>query len=205
VVALQNCNACHANLEVHGSLRNNTAYCVICHNPENSDFTQRPSSKTPALAGAPPQGINFALMIHKIHTGANLQTNFNQDYVVVGFGGSTNDFGVAYASVPSKITNTGVLFPAMGPTGATRDTAQCYMCHANNSQATFPIGLHSVTDPEGLLSPVPATTSACLSCHLKPSDMAHAQSNTDPKFGESCDVCHAAGAAFDVLQVHAGQ
>ena len=28
---------------------------------------------------------------------------------------------------------------------------------------------------------------------------------TDPKFGESCDVCHATGAAFDVLKEHAGK
>jgi len=35
--------------------------------------------------------------------------------------------------------------------------------------------------------------------------MAHSVSQTDPKFGESCDVCHAAGTAFDVLQEHAGK
>jgi OmcA/MtrC family decaheme c-type cytochrome len=191
VVAMQNCNSCHGYLEVHGDLRNNVTYCVICHNPENTDFTTRPSSTTASLASAPPQAINFALMVHKIHTGANL-ANFNSTYIVVGHGGATSNFD-------------NVLFPPMGPTGATRDTAQCYMCHTNNSEAVFPIGLNPVTDPQGLLNPTPATTSACLACHLKPSDMAHAQANTDPKFGESCDVCHAAGAAFDVLQVHAGQ
>jgi OmcA/MtrC family decaheme c-type cytochrome len=205
VVAMSNCNACHVYLEVHGDLRNNVTYCVICHNPENTDFTTRPSSTTPALASAPSQAINFALMVHKIHTGANLKADFNQDYIVVGHGGSTNDFGAAYASVPASITNTGVLFPPMGPTGATRDTTQCYMCHANGSEAVFPIGLHAVTDPQGLLNPAPATTSACTACHLTTSAMAHAQAQTDPKFGESCDVCHAAGAAFDVVQMHAGQ
>ena len=191
VVAEQNCNACHGYLEVHGGLRNNVTYCVICHNPENTDFTTRPTSTDPTQKNAPNQAINFALMVHKIHTGANL-ASFNTTYVVVGHGGATSNFD-------------DVLFPPMGPTGATRDTAQCYMCHANGSEANFPIGLHAVTDPQGLLNPTPATTSACLACHLKPSDMAHAQSNTDPKFGESCDVCHAAGAAFDVQQVHAGQ
>jgi len=205
VVALQNCNACHGYLEVHGDLRNNVTYCVVCHNPENSDFTQRPSSKTPALANAPPQGINFAMMIHKIHTGTNLEANFNQDYIIVGFGGSTNDFGAAYASVPAGITNTGVRFPAMGPTGNVYDTTQCYMCHTGSSEGKFPIGLHAVTDPEGLLNPAPATTSACTACHLNQSAFAHAQANTSAQFGESCDVCHATGAAFDVDVVHAGQ
>jgi OmcA/MtrC family decaheme c-type cytochrome len=205
VVAMSNCNSCHGYLEVHGDLRNNVTYCVICHNPENSDFTTRSSSTTPALANAPAQAINFALMVHKIHTGTNLEANFNQDYIIVGHGGSTNDFGAAYASVPSTVKNTGVRFPPMGPTGSVQDTTQCYMCHANGSEAVFPIGLHAVTDPQGLLTSAPATTSACTACHLDSATMAHAQANTDPKFGESCSVCHAAGAAFDVQAVHAGQ
>jgi cytochrome c5 len=40
---------------------------------------------------------------------------------------------------------------------------------------------------------------------LNQSAYAHASANTDPKFGESCDVCHAAGAAFDATKVHAGK
>jgi len=191
VVAMANCNACHSYLEVHGGLRNNVTYCVICHNPSNTDFTTRPSSTTPALKNAPNQAINLTLMVHKIHTGANL-ASFNQTYIVVGHGGSTSNFD-------------NVLYPAMGPTGAPRDTAQCYMCHTNNSEAVFPIGLNPVTDPQGLLNPAPATTSACTACHLNKSAMAHAVSQTDPKFGESCDVCHAAGTTADVLQVHAGK
>ncbi len=205
VVALANCNSCHASLEVHGSLRNNTEYCVFCHNPSNTDAAARANASNPADKAMPPQGINFALMVHKIHTGVNLQNNFNQDYVVVGFGGSPNSFGRAFASVPSSIPNTGVLYPAMGPTGAVHDTAECYLCHANGSEAVLPVGKNAVTDPQGLLNPAPATTSACTACHLNQSAYAHAQANTDPKFGESCDVCHNAGAAYDATQVHAGK
>jgi len=204
VVALSNCNSCHAFLEVHGSLRNNTEYCVFCHNPSDTDAARRAMATNPADRALPPQGINFAMMVHKIHTGLNLKANFNQDYVIVGFAGSHNSFGVAFASVPASIPNTGVRFPAMGPTGAVQDTAQCYVCHANGSQAVLPIGKNPVVDPQGLLNPAPATTSACTACHLNQSTFAHASANTDPKFGESCDVCHAAGAAFDATQVHAG-
>ncbi len=164
-----------------------------------------PRPANPADKALPPQGINFALMVHKIHTGLNLKANYNQDYVVVGFGGSHNSFGVAFASVPASIPNTGVRFPAMGPTGAVQDTAECYVCHANGSEAVLPIGKNSVMDPQGLLNPAPATTSACTACHLNQSAFAHASANTDPKFGESCDVCHAAGAAFDATKVHAGK
>jgi OmcA/MtrC family decaheme c-type cytochrome len=204
VVAEANCNACHANLEVHGSLRNNVVYCVLCHNPSNTDSSTRPSATVTAQRSLPPQGINFAMMIHKVHTGENLEANFNQDYIVVGFGGSQNDFGGAFASVPSSIPNTGVRFPAMGPSGSVQDTAECYMCHTGGSEAVLPIGKNPVTDPQGLLNPAPTTTSACTACHLNTSAFAHAVSNTSSQFGESCDVCHGTGAAFSTTQVHAG-
>jgi OmcA/MtrC family decaheme c-type cytochrome len=191
VVALQNCNACHVYLELHGSLRNNTEYCVFCHNPSNTDASTRAAATNAADKAAPPQGINFAMMIHKIHTGVNL-AQFGATYTVVGFGGSHNDFST-------------VRFPAMGPTGEVQDTAECYMCHANGSEAVLPIGKNPVTDPQGLLNPAPTTTSACTACHLNTSALAHAQTQTDPKFGESCDVCHGTGAAYDATQVHAGR
>ena len=205
VVALSNCNTCHSSLEVHGNLRNNTQYCVFCHNPGNTDASTRAQAQVPADKGAPPQGINFALMVHRIHTGRNLEDQFGQDYVVVGFGGSHNSFGAAFASVPPSISNTGVRYPAMGPTGATEDTAECYMCHANASEAVLPVGKNAVTDPQGLENPAPATTSACTACHLNQSAYAHASVNTDAKFGESCDVCHGTDADFSATQVHAGR
>jgi len=205
VVGLSNCNTCHAFLELHGSLRNNTEYCVLCHNPGNTDARTRVMADDPADQAAPPQAINFALMVHKIHTGLNLKKNFGQDYVVVGFGGSHHSFGAAFASVPASIPNTGVRYPAMGPTGAVQDTAECYVCHVNGSEAVLPIGKNQVVDPQGLLNPSPTTTSACTACHLNQSAFAHAGANTDPKFGESCDVCHGTGAAFDATRVHAGQ
>jgi len=95
----------------------------------------------------------------------------------------------------------------MGPTGAVQkqNTAQCYMCHTNGSEAVLPIGKNAVVDPQGLLNPAPATTSACTACHLNQSAFGHAVVNTASKFGESCDVCHASGAAFGATQVHAGK
>jgi len=131
--------------------------------------------------------------------------NFNQDYIIVGHGGSHNSFGAAYASVPSSIPNTGVRFPTMSPTGGVGDTTKCYMCHVNGSEQNLPVGLNAVTDPQGMLNPSPATTSACTACHLTASAVAHAKANTSPKFGESCDVCHGAAGAYAATQVHAGQ
>jgi OmcA/MtrC family decaheme c-type cytochrome len=192
VVDIAKCNGCHSTLSLHGENRNQIEMCVLCHNPSDTDFARRPTAQAAADKTAPPQAINFALMIHKIHTGEKMQTEFNTQYTIVGFGGSHNDF-------------TDVRFPTMGPTGATKDTAKCYMCHVNNSETLFPIGKNAVTDPQGLLNPAPATTSACTACHQAKSALAHAAAQTDPKFGESCDVCHASAADFDVQKMHAGK
>jgi OmcA/MtrC family decaheme c-type cytochrome len=118
IVLMANCNACHSYLEVHGDLRNNVQYCVLCHNPSNTDSSTRPSATVVSQRSLPNQGINFAMMVHKIHTGENLEAEYNTDYIIVGHGGSENDFGAAYASVPASIPNTGVRYPAMGPSGS---------------------------------------------------------------------------------------
>jgi OmcA/MtrC family decaheme c-type cytochrome len=192
VVDINKCNGCHSALSLHGENRNQIQQCVMCHNPSENDASVRGMSVVPGDRTLPPQSVNFALMIHKIHTGEKMATDFNTSYIIVGFGGSHNDF-------------TDVRYPTMSNTGSVGDTAKCYMCHVNNSEATFPIGKNNVTDPQGKISPVPATTSACTACHQNLSALSHAVAQTDPKFGESCDVCHAQGSAFDVLQEHAGK
>jgi hypothetical protein len=126
--------------------------------------------------------------------------------VVIGmaFGpaaGSHYDFGKAFASVPTSAPNNGVRFPAMGPTGNVQDTTECYACHVNGSEAVPPIGKNAVTDPQGPLNTAPATTSAC---HLDTGSLAHAVVNTSAQFGESYNVCHGTGAAYDATQVHVG-
>jgi OmcA/MtrC family decaheme c-type cytochrome len=47
VVAIDNCNRCHVALSVHGSLRNQTEYCVLCHNPSNTDAATRSMAQDP--------------------------------------------------------------------------------------------------------------------------------------------------------------
>src|SRR5208282_1450283 len=92
VVQLSNCNQCHVSLQVHGGLRNNTEYCVMCHNPSNTDASTRANAQVAADKAAPPQGINFNLLVHRIHDGINVVPAGGKPYVVVGFGGSHNDF-----------------------------------------------------------------------------------------------------------------
>jgi OmcA/MtrC family decaheme c-type cytochrome len=192
IVALSNCNNCHVALSLHGNLRNNTEYCVLCHNPSNTDASTRATATVPADKAAPPQGINFNLLVHRIHDGVNVVANGGKPYIVVGFGGSHNDF-------------SGVLFPAFSPSGSATDLANCSMCHVNSSEQNDLniTGLNPVTDPQGLINPVQAFTSACTGCHVGVAPASHALSNTT-SLGEACAVCHTSGAAFAVDQEHAG-
>jgi OmcA/MtrC family decaheme c-type cytochrome len=187
VVATDNCNLCHVSLSLHGGLRNQTEYCVMCHNSANSDIARRPSATVPADKAAPAQGINFNLLVHRIHTGENLPPD--RPFVVVGFGGSHNDF-------------SDVRFPAMSPTGAPGDTRNCSNCHVNSSEQNLPTGLHTVTDPQGPINPIQPVASACTGCHVTLPAASHALSNTN-QLGESCAVCHNSGAAYAVDKMHA--
>ena len=188
VVSNANCNQCHVALSAHGSLRNNTEYCVMCHNPSNTDASQRVNAKVAADKAAPPQGITFPLFIHRIHDGVNMVAD-GGSYTVVGYGGSHNDFSTT-------------LFPAMAPNGTATDLANCSLCHVNGSQANLPIGLNNAVNPQGWINPEAATATACSGCHVAKDAAAHFLANTS-SLGESCTVCHQPGAAFDVNQVHA--
>lgn len=188
VVQISNCNQCHVSLQVHGALRNNTEYCVLCHNPSNTDASTRASATVASDKSAPPQGINFNLLVHRIHYGINMQAS-NRTYIVVGYGGSHNDF-------------SGTLFPALSPTGAATDTENCSLCHVNGSEQNLPLGLSAVLDPQGPVNPNQPISSACTGCHVDIPAASHMLSNTTT-LGEACTVCHSSGAAYAVDQVHA--
>jgi OmcA/MtrC family decaheme c-type cytochrome len=202
VVVETNCNACHVSLSLHGDLRNNPEYCVLCHNPSNTDVSQRPNATVAADKALPDQGINFALLVHRIHDGVNAAINPGgppkYPYIVVGFGGSHNDF-------------SGTLFPVMSPAGDATYMQNCQVCHTQvngtNTEEILPIGLNPVQDPQGWIqgatgNPVQPASSACSGCHVSEGESAHFLANTDI-LGESCNVCHAAGAQFAVDAVHA--
>jgi OmcA/MtrC family decaheme c-type cytochrome len=67
---------------VHGENRNSTEYCVVCHNPRQTDVARRPSAQGPA------ESVDFSLMIHRIHAG-NRQS---RDFTIYGFGAAANNF-----------------------------------------------------------------------------------------------------------------
>jgi len=185
VVDIALCNACHVTLSVHGENRNQIEMCVLCHNPSETDVSQRTSA---ALKGTTPQAVNFSLMIHKIHTGSTQAAN-GQPYVIAGFGANPVDF-------------SDVTFPAFDTSGGVGNVQACNMCHVNGSEQNLPTGLNDVTTPQGFLNPTPAVTAACTSCHASKPEVSHALANTT-KLGESCEACHSATADFAPDKVHA--
>jgi len=190
VVALKNCNQCHVNLSIHGTLRNNTLYCVMCHNPSNTDATTRVSATVAAQKTLPPQGIDFNKLVHRIHFNPNTTADsVKYPYVVVGFGGSINDFSAT-------------LFPPFGPTASVGDTHNCSLCHTNSSEQNLPLGLNPMVDPQGWINPIQAVAGACSGCHTSESESSHFLANTT-SLGESCTVCHSSAGAYAVDQVHA--
>jgi OmcA/MtrC family decaheme c-type cytochrome len=137
----------------------------------------------------PPQGVNFNLLIHRIHSGEKLKED-GKSFTVVGFGGSHNNF-------------TEVRYPAMSPTGAPGDRRNCAMCHVNGSEQNLAItGLNNVTDPQGPINPISPVSSACTGCHVTIPTASHALTNTTV-LGESCATCHGANADFSVAKEHA--
>ncbi len=180
VVTLAQCNQCHDILELHGGQRRAIEECVMCHNPTTGDESLRPAS-----LGAP-ESISFQRMIHRIHTGENL----TQDYTIIGFGGSTNNFNE-------------VRFPG--------DTRNCAKCHASTAAYTLPLqqtNIASVTTLRDYFTPQGPATAACLGCHDNKDAAAHAYLNTAAFPGstigaEACATCHGTGKDWAVEKVHA--
>ncbi len=171
VVSQAKCDSCHASLELHGSNRNQVEQCVICHNANGTDVDRRPAAQ------GPPESIHFKTMIHKIHSGEDLKT----DFTVYGRGGPVNF--------------NEVRFPG--------DRRNCSKCHDNNSeQLPLREGLLPSQAPRGWFTPQQPITAACLSCHTGRPAASHALSNTSP-LGEACETCHGPSADFAINRVHA--
>jgi OmcA/MtrC family decaheme c-type cytochrome len=165
------CNTCHEKLMVHGGFRQNIEYCTVCHNPGVTDVSMRAKGDTP-------ESINFKTMIHKIHTGAELKTQFT----VMGHGNSVNNFN------------------DVGYPGDRRDCQQCHL--ANTNLVPLPAGTIGQAAPRDYITTQGATTAACLSCHDTKAAAAHALINTSSTLGESCEACHSTGMQAGVDKVH---
>jgi OmcA/MtrC family decaheme c-type cytochrome len=172
VVSQATCTTCHNTLLMHGGSRRSVEYCVVCHNPAITDSSQRAANSTA-------ESINFKTMIHKIHTGSNLTT----DFTVMGHNQSVNNYN------------------DVGYVGDRRD---CAACHVNGSQnLPLPDTAAAQASPRDYITNMQPTAAACLSCHTTKAAAAHAAVNTSPTLGESCAACHGPNSEASVANVHA--
>jgi OmcA/MtrC family decaheme c-type cytochrome len=199
VVDQQNCASCHGQFSVdfsiHGNLRNNTEYCVLCHNPNNSDFARRRNDPEAVAMQSRDATIDFKVLIHKIHRGENLE---QQPYIVYGFGAPPQNF--------TKIDFGEVLFPG--------NLQDCQTCHLPRTYLLPPYpgtalptevshvqqdGSTVIKVVDGHIGPI---TSVCTACHDADDAFAHAATNTAPNGAEACGVCHEEGRIAAVSVVH---
>lgn len=102
IVRSEACNNCHNPLGAHGDFRRDVKVCILCHTPQTSD----PDTG---------QTMDFNVMIHKIHRGAELPSvQGGTPYQIIGFGSTVFDFST-------------VEFP--------QDIRNCTQCHTGGTQS----------------------------------------------------------------------
>ena len=154
------CAKCHGGvIRGHGEQRVGVGTCVMCHNVTLGAF-------------------NFKDMLHKWHTGEELERPFSED----------PDISETVAEVR---------FPGL--------RQQCSICHGKHSVAVplAPEALPTVLETEAGEELILPERAACTTCHDSLMVDIHAVVNADAAQGvETCAVCHGAGKAEDVAAVH---
>jgi OmcA/MtrC family decaheme c-type cytochrome len=159
------CNSCH-NDSLHNGDRNQFDYCVLCHNPNETDQAQRPADQMPA------ESVNFGGLIHKIHNGVNRNWRsvygiggIEDSYPSVTFPGDLGKCDNCHVNGSEQLPLPAGLLPVKNPAGPItsmgRASESCLGCHD--------------TDPAAI-SHVMANTSklgeSCAVCHGPDDDFA---------------------------------
>ena len=181
VVATETCNTCHGVLALHGGTRRNTEFCVMCHFSAQTDLEKRTTAGGPP----PPETVLFRNLVHRIHTGEDLE----QPFVIFG-GAPANPQPVDLRAVHA--------FPG--------GRANCNVCHQPGTFSISPalersspmtVEMNGVT-----VRQVPPVTAACIGCHDSARAVAHAASQSPPQGVETCATCHGPGRPFSVSATH---
>ena len=236
VDATTKCDQCHDILSAHGSLRNDdTQLCVMCHNPSDTDYGQRPKDAegllTGGIDGKNEEAIDFKRLIHGIHAAAKQHYNGTpahgfreQGLVIYGFGGNANDFSdVRFPGVLSNceachLPDTYKLTDRSAAGGANWEIpAQSGV--QGSTISTIPLAVDAASVATGLADrsddlKISPTAAVCSSCHDGLLPQTHMTLN-GALFGitqnaivnnyETCAVCHGPGKIASVEYVHSPQ
>ncbi len=181
VVTTETCNTCHGVLALHGGTRRNTEFCVMCHHSAQTDIEKRTTAGGPP----PPETVLFRNLIHRIHTGEDLE----QPFIIYG-GAPANPQPIDLRAVHA--------FPG--------DRANCNVCHQPGTFGVSPALERSApmtVEMNGeTVRQVPPVTAACIGCHDSARAVAHAVSQSPSHGVETCATCHGPGRPFSVGAVH---
>ncbi|MEE9402350.1 MAG: OmcA/MtrC family decaheme c-type cytochrome, partial [Desulfobacteria bacterium] len=162
VVDIDNCNECHQSLSLHGSNRTDEIQvCVMCHNPDATDVSVRPTDGTATTDGKTEEAIDMKYMIHAIHAADEDLHGFRENGIVVyGYRGSVNDF--SHVRYPGNLNNCGA-----GHTGSTYEVP----INENALPTTTKTGSDpAVPNDDTKITPA---TAVCSSCHDSLSARTH--------------------------------
>jgi OmcA/MtrC family decaheme c-type cytochrome len=162
VAQVATCNQCHAFLSFHGDNRNQVEMCVLCH---NTSFISTPDDPNQLASG-----INFNLLIHRIHSGYKSYADIRYPAMSPQGGpGDTRNCDKCHVN-DSHLTPAGVL-DVRDPQGylnpAKPISASCIGCHSSQSASSH------------MLANTTSIGESCGVCHSTGSafavDKSHAQ------------------------------
>jgi OmcA/MtrC family decaheme c-type cytochrome len=211
VVDRDRCRTCHLELSLHGGLRHDPAYCVLCHTPDGTDWGRRPKDATGNVDlatvysgtqygtydGVEERSIHLGVMVHRIHTGAgqlaaSLATI--EPHVVYGYGGTPYFFDDVV--FPNRLADcTTCHAPDTFALEAVPATAAPTVANETASIRHAATAAHVAGEPRTL--PLAA---ACLSCHGDAFGRDHAARSTSGTT-EQCAQCHGRGV-YGVREIH---
>jgi OmcA/MtrC family decaheme c-type cytochrome len=173
------CNKCHhdignpAGLSIHGGSRMSIDFCVMCHNPNQTDEPVRPADQ------GTPVSVEFDYMIHTLHKGEEQAS----PYIVYGNGSRPVDL--------SKIVYPGNL----------ANCQKCHVTGAGVLPAKKVLPL-TVTLKGAVVSTTLPVTAICSACHDTVAAKGHFALNTANGTVETCVLCHAEGKEASVSSAH---
>ncbi len=126
IIRSETCNGCHEDINFHGGSRRGVDMCVLCHQPQTSD---------PVTGNT----LDMAVMVHKIHTGADLPSvRAGGKYQLNGFAGLVDYSAIRFSG-----------------NGGTANCAACHKVDPDEKKRPVQVMAH-LTRP---------TRAACGSCH----------------------------------------